>query len=650
MSTIFKKLFFLFSLFVFILFCLGSIFGIVILNRAKGASLSITTTTAPIYIYDKDRNLISTDSYYYEYCPITEINPMILHAFVSIEDRSFYKHPGFSIKRIVKSAWKNLISGQIQSGASTITQQYVKNAYLSRERTFSRKLNEIAYAIELEKKYTKDQIMEAYLNTILFGGNIYGIKMACRYYFDTTPDEITLAQAAVLAGMIQGPNHYHPFLNPEATDQRKNVVLHAMLEEGYITDAEYLEATSQKVEEITKKGFTNPSTNYLTPYLDYINQTLPMQSYPIEKIETYLDPKIQKELYAILNNDYNLFNDDALNCAIVVLDNQTYGIKAIAGNRSFDKRVLSYASDVLLQPGSVIKPILDYAPAIEYLGYSPATILTDEPYTYQDGTPIKNFDGQFLGKITLRKALSNSRNIPAVKLFNEVGYERAFEFAEKLGIEKKDAIYEADAMGGSSYGYTLLSLANAYQAFANLGYYKKASAIKSIDYKTATEQNDAKPKLVMKPSTAFLINSILHDVFKGSTFDQTKTYMMAKTGQTNYDAKTQATYQIPDYATKDSLIVAYTKDLTIGIWVGYEKLAKGQFLDYYKKNIPRTIMKLLMDDFALPNQTYEIIDGITQAYITIYEDQAYLAKENGYYEFFQTGNEPLSYPEYNTPL
>lgn len=176
--------------------------------------------------------------------------------------------------------------------------------------------------------------MEAYLNTILFGGNIYGIKMACRYYFDTTPDEITLAQAAVLAGMIQGPNHYHPFLNPEATDQRKNVVLHAMLEEGYITDAEYLEATSQKVEEITKKGFTNPSTNYLTPYLDYINQTLPMQSYPIEKIETYLDPKIQKELYAILNNDYNLFNDDALNCAIVVLDNQTYGIKAIAGNRS----------------------------------------------------------------------------------------------------------------------------------------------------------------------------------------------------------------------------------------------------------------------------------------------------------------------------
>lgn len=155
MSTIFKKLFFLFSLFVFILFCLGSIFGIVILNRAKGASLSITTTTAPIYIYDKDRNLISTDSYYYEYCPITEINPMILHAFVSIEDRSFYKHPGFSIKRIVKSAWKNLISGQIQSGASTITQQYVKNAYLSRERTFSRKLNEIAYAIELEKNIPK---------------------------------------------------------------------------------------------------------------------------------------------------------------------------------------------------------------------------------------------------------------------------------------------------------------------------------------------------------------------------------------------------------------------------------------------------------------------------------------------------------------
>ena len=348
-----------------------------------------------------------------------------------------------------------------------------------------------------------------------------------------------------------------------------------------------------------------------------------------------------------MNNDYKLFNDDDLNCAIVVLDNATYGVKAIVGNRNYNQRVLSYASDVLLQPGSIIKPLLDYAPAIEYLYYNPATIIVDEPYTYQNGTSLKNYDNQYLGSITIRKALSDSRNIPAVKLFNAVGYERAFDFVARLGIEKSDTIYEADAIGGATNGYTLLSLANAYQAFANLGYYKKAKAYREINYDLLTLKNDEPAKLAMKPTTAFLINSILHDVFKGSSYDQTKTYMMAKTGQTNYDANTLEKYHIPANATKDSLLIAYTKDLTIAVWVGYEKIIDGKYLDYYKKNIPRTIMKLLLDKYAKENQYYDIIDGITKSYITIYNNQAYLAKNNGYYEYFQTGNQPLTYPNYD---
>ena len=646
MKSILNKILLIFTICTSLITIIGSIAGIILFNTASNTSIFIKENSKPIYIYDDKETLISSDSLYYEYCSIQEVSPEIIHAVISIEDKDFYTHPGISIPRIFSSIYQNMKNGSIISGASTITQQYIKNTYFTNEKTFSRKINEIAYALELEKKYTKDQIMEAYLNTVLFGSNIYGIKMAARYYFNKSPKEITTNEAAILAGMIQLPNHYNPLRNPEAATTRKNLVLRRMWEENYITEEKYKELIKIPAKDIVQKGFTNTKITYLTPYFDYLFSSLPQNSDTITSIYTYLDTDIQKTLYSIMNNDYKLFNDDDLNCAIVVLDNETYGVKAIAGNRSYNQRVISYASDVLLQPGSTIKPLLDYAPAIEYLNYNPATIIWDEEYTYKNGTKLKNYDNQYLGAITLRKALSDSRNIPAVKLFNQVGYERAFQFVEKLGIEKKDTIYEADAIGGTTTGYTLLSLANAYQGFANLGYYKKAVPYQKIQYDLTSYVNDTPAKLVMKPTTAYLINSMLHDVFKGSTFDQKNTYMMAKTGQTNFDQATIKKYHLPWNATKDSLLIAYTKDMTIGVWVGYEKISDGKFLDYYKKNIPRSIMKLLLDTFAKKGQYYEEIEGINKSYITIYDNQAYLAKDYGYYEYFLEGTQPLTYPNY----
>ncbi len=646
MKSILNKVFLFITVFTLIITLIGSIAGIVLFRNASNTSIFIKENSKPIYIYDDKKNLISSDSLYYEYCSIKEVSPILIQAVTAIEDKDFYHHPGISIPRILSSIYQNIKNKSIVSGASTITQQYIKNTYFTNEKTFMRKINEIAYALELEKKYTKDQILEAYFNTVLFGSNIYGVKMAARYYFNKDPKDITANEAAILAGMIQLPNHYNPLKNPDAATERKNLVLRRMLEEGYLTKEEYEALILVHASDLVQKGFTNTKITYLTPYLDYLFSSLPQSNDNINAIFTYLDTDIQKTLYSIMNNDYKLFNDDELNCAIVVLDNSTYGVKAIAGNRSYNQRVISYASDVLLQPGSTIKPLLDYAPAIEYLNYNPATIIVDEEYSYKNGTSIKNYDNQYLGAIPLRKALSDSRNIPAVKLFNEVGYERSFAFLKNLGIEKKDTIYEADAIGGSTTGYTLLSLANAYQAFANLGYYKKASAYHKIEYDLTNLSNDSKAKLVMKPTTAFLINSMLHDVFKGSTFDQKNTFMMAKTGQTNYDQSTIKKYHLPSNATKDSLLIAYTKDLTIGVWVGYEKISDGKFLDYYKKNIPRSIMKLLLDTFAEKGLYYDDIDGIHKSYITIYEDKAYLAKDNGYYEYFLEGTQPLTYPNY----
>ena len=650
MKSILNKFIFFISFIILLLIVIGSIIGFFVIKKTKDTSFFISNDSNPIYIYDKDNNLVTTDSFYYSYCPITKISNNMIEAVISTEDKNFYKHIGISIPRIISSTYQNITNGKIISGASTITQQYVKNAYLTNEKTINRKINEIALAIELEKRYTKDQIMEAYLNTVLFGGNIYGINMASLYYFNKQPIDLNINEAAVLAGMIQLPNYYNPFNNPDMVDKRKNLVLKRMYEEGYIGFDQYNEYSSESVSYITSKGFVSQKANYLTPYLEYLYQTIPTNELKINKIYTYLDVEIQKELYKIMKNEYNLFTDDSLNAAIVVLDNKTYGIKALAGNRSFDQYVLNYATNIPHQPGSTIKPILDYAPAIEYLNYSPATILIDDAITYKNGQKIKNFDNQYVGHITLRKALSGSRNIPAVKLFNEVGYKRAFEFASKLGIKTPDVIYEADAIGGATNGYTLLSLANAYQVFANMGYYKTNLPYRMIDYKISNIYNDELPNLVMKPSTAFLINNILHDVFKNSSYKVTKTYLMAKTGQTNYDKNTQKKYNIPANATKDSLLIAYTNDLTIGIWVGYNKIENGKYLDSYKKNIPKNIMKILMEKYALPNQYYDMPNDIVKSYITIYNNDIYLAKENGYYEYFQKGNQPLTYPNYNIKI
>ena len=650
MKSILNKFVFIISFIILLLTIIGSIIGIFIFKKASNTSFFINNNSSPIYIYDKDNNLVTTDSYYYTYVSITEISDNLKNAVIATEDKNFYSHIGISIPRIISSTLTNLKEGRIISGASTITQQYVKNAFLTTEKSYERKINEIVIAIELEKRYSKDQILEAYLNTVLFGGNIYGIKMASLYYFNKEPGDLTINESAVLAGMIQLPNYYNPFTNFDEVNKRKNLVLDRMYNTEFISTDEYNKAKDEGVEQIINKGFHNKHINYLSPYLDYLYQTIPKDQNKILKINTYLDTSIQQDLYNILSNEYNLFNDEELNASIVVLDNKTYGIKAIAGNRNFNQRVLSYATDVKLQPGSTIKPILDYGPAIEYLNYNPATIIIDEAMTYKTGESLKNYDSKYLGPITLRKALSGSRNIPAVKLFNEVGYERAFTFAGKLGLDIPDTIYEADSIGGATNGYTLLSLANAYQVFANLGLYKKVSPYSSIEYDLKTVYNDEEPKLVIKPTTAFLINSILHDVFKYSNYNVNDTYLMAKTGQTNYDKNTQKKYNIPANATKDSLLIAYTKDLTIGIWVGYNQIKTGKYLDYHKKNIPKNIMKILMDKYALDNQYYDIPNGIVKSYITIHNNEAYLAKSNGYYEYFQEGSQPFSYPNYDVQI
>ena len=242
-------------------------------------------------MYDKNNCPIKDDNIGTNFVKLNTLHDYTPQAFISIEDKDFYNHNGVSVKRIFKAMINNIANKNFTQGASTITQQYIKNVYLTNEKTISRKINEIALAIELEKRYTKDQILEAYLNSILFGGNIYGIDMACRYYFNKSPKDIGISEACYLAGMIQAPNYYNAYKNLAEADIRKNVVLKCMLEEGYISDVEYLQQKDISLKSLLADKSITVNQNYLASYLDYIYD-IADTSYDICEIYTYLDTGI----------------------------------------------------------------------------------------------------------------------------------------------------------------------------------------------------------------------------------------------------------------------------------------------------------------------------------------------------------------------
>ena len=345
-----------------------------------------------------------------------------------------------------------------------------------------------------------------------------------------------------------------------------------------------------------------------------------------------------------MKNDFKTFPDDKLKCGIVVIDNNTANILAIGGSRESGMKNLNYATEVYNQPGSTIKPILSYAPAIEYLNYQPLTQILDEPYKYSDGMTVKNWDNRYLGNISFRYALSNSRNVPAIKLYNSVGEENAWHFANNLGLINRDGYsHESMAIGGFERGYTVLEMTNSYIAFPNMGKFKKASSITSIQIGNEKLENTDTFKQVMSPETAFLINDILHDVLINTGYDLKHAYLSSKTGQSNYDYNTRMKYNIPPSATKDSWVIAYTKDITLGIWCGYDDIKSGLYLTPKSKDIPLTIMKMILNELAPKSDTYDVPSDLTLMNVEIINGLIYesVGNKNTKRDYFFKGFTPL---------
>ena len=578
-------------------------------NKVEITDLSKLYPKNNTKIFDENGTLLANlSSIYTEYTPYSSIPDVMIDAIVSIEDSRFFSHNGLDYEAIIRSIVANIKDKSLSQGASTITQQLVKNIYLSNEKTIERKINEAILSLKLEKILNKEDILASYLSNVLFGGKIYGIKMASKYYFNKEIEEIELKEAALLAGLVQLPNYYNPFNNYEAAKKRRDLVLSKMLELGYIDDSLYTKTINTELSTYLNKGEINEQLGIYSSYIDYAT-TEAITKYKINFYTSDMDIVIpinlemQNMVYQIMQNKYNTFPDDKLKCAIVVLENKTGKILALCGNREKGMKNLNYATDVYNQPGSTIKPILSYAPAFEYLNYVPLTQILDEPYTYPEGIKVKNWDNKFLGNISLRHALSDSRNIPAIKLYKTLN-DKSWMLANKLGLENRDGyIHESQAIGGFEKGFSVLEMTNAYLAFANMGNFIKATSISSIKTSEESIKNTSKIETVMSESTAYLINDILHDVLKNTSYDLKHTFLSTKTGQSNYDYATRVKYNIPQSSTKDSWVISYTPDLTIGIWCGYDNM-EG-YLTPTTKNIPLKIMKMFLNEFAEENLKYE---------------------------------------------
>ncbi len=530
------------------------------------------------------------------------------NAFLATEDMTFYDHMGISIKGIIRSAVVNIKEQRLAQGASTITQLLARNALIDSDTRFQkdwdRKIKEIILAFQIESRYEKDEIFELFLNTIHFGEGTYGVQAAAQTYFGKDVQDLTLAECSLLAGLPQRPTSYNPFNYPDSALGRRSQVLLNMEINGFITTAEKNLANDDPLVLAPKP------TGYVEgPYLFFID-------YAMEEAETILeemeyDSDIYRngyKIYTTMNNQAqttveDLFmnpenfpedmNEKQIQSAMVILDHATGEIQAMMGAREYlSQRGFNRAASTEMnrQPGSALKPVVVYGPALEYGAMSPGTVIDDTPVTIQtEQGPYEptNYDGRYRGLITMREAVRNSVNVPAIKILNEIGIVTGYNFASKLGIpfEENEKYNLSIALGGMSYGCNPLELASAYGAFANEGILVDNYSVTRIETNDGSVIYEVAPQkeVVMSEETAFLMSDMLQTVVNYGTGYNAKIpqwQTAGKTGTTQLPTSTKAEKAMFENVTgnKDAWFAGFTKEYTAVVWMGFDITDKDHYL------------------------------------------------------------------------
>ena len=519
---------------------------------------ALSSPSLSIQIYDDQNKPIKEDNEISNaYAEIETLNDYTKNAFISIEDKTFYSHSGVNYKRIAKATLNNLKSRSFKEGASTITQQLVKNTQLSSEKTLTRKIKEVALAKKIENKYDKDEILELYLNVIYFGNNCYGIESASNYYFSKEAKNLTLEESALLAGMIKSPAKYSPIKNKDNALTRRNLVLSEMEKDQVISSSEYQLAQSKPLELTLNKEKTNKLNSYSQASLDEAEEILgiPARQIAINGYKIYTYQNEEKQL--ALENAFNGQSIDS-DYAGIVIDNSEGKVTAYIGESNF--KVL----EAKRQPGSCIKPILVYGPALNEDLIYPCSQILDEKVTVGDYTP-KNVGNVYRGYVSARESLSKSINIPSIKVLSYVGIDKAKAYAESMGIEfdSQDDSYTL-ALGGMTYGSNILSLAGAYSTFANDGNYTKPSFVSYITDKNnkIVYVNKLSQVKVYREDSAYLLTDMLKTCAQSGTARKLVDLPIEIASKTGTVGKSGSKENL------DAWNISYTKEQTCGVWLG----------------------------------------------------------------------------------
>lgn len=504
---------------------------------------------------------------YTRYIPLSEVPKSVQHAVISAEDKSFYSHPGFSVSGIIRSVINNFSQGEVVSGGSTITQQLVKNALLTPKRDFMRKYQELILAQELERKFTKDEILEMYLNSVYFGEGAFGIGEASQTYFGKKPSDLNIAQASMLAGLLPAPSRYTPQGdNRDTTKKRQTYVLASMVESKFITQEQMDKALKEKLSfQIKEEDINNTALHFAVMVRDQL-----IREYGEEhiirsgfRVKTSIDLSFQRFAEkTVAEHVAELAGNNVSNGASVVIDPDNGQIISLVGsidwyNADFGK--VNVATQTR-QPGSSFKPIV-YALAMEEGKVTPATILTDSPTKFEGNYEPKDYDKRYRGKVLARRALANSLNIPSVDVMSRVGVPAVLDYSKQLGIStlREPVDYGLSLVLGTGE-VKLTELTNAYATFAHQGKHNPVTSVLQINDKDGNNIYSYTPvnEQVIEPGVAFLISSILSDnrtraeVF-GNALNISR-QAAVKTGTTeNY---------------KDAWTIGYTPQVAVGVWVG----------------------------------------------------------------------------------
>ena len=581
----------------------------------------VRSTPESTVVYDANGN--ETGALYAvnarSYVELNDVPKEVVQAFIAAEDQRFYKHSGFDVKRIFGALWHDLRTMSLSQGASTITQQLIKLTHLTSEKTFSRKVQEIVLARQLEKQLSKDEILEAYLNTVYFGHGAYGIGAAADAYFDKKVQDLTVAEGALLAGIIKSPSNYAPHLHPENAVRRRDYILSAMEDTGAISGEVRAQATAEPLSLATNEQTGGANDWYMDQVLLEAEAALDMDAEEILSsglhIYTGLRPALQQTAAQLFADGKNFpdpaADGTAVQGALIALNNSTGEIAAVVGGREYEvRRGLNRATQTQRQPGSAIKPVSTYAAAIEERGFLPVSMIQDVQREFAGGYSPGNAGGNYYGTVTLREALSRSLNVATVELAELVGMPAVRRTIASFGIPlAAQDVNLSLALGSMTHGVSPAQLCAAYAALANGGTRVEAHAVRRITDRAGRVLYEARTpaETAVSAQTAFLVTDMLKTAASTGSAKALAAVGVPVAGKTGTVGEAEG-------GNRDIWTAAYTPEISVAVWMGFDEPSSAHALPDYAggSSYPAQLCAKLLQGASslLSGQDFAVPEGL----------------------------------------